>query len=112
MSRVGTSGLSAYNKIAADDVKTAQAESFKIFVDNTEWDNFVVSFKDLPGYATYSATLMAYKTVSLPLLAGLGRICMAHQIHDGNVTHNQVLKHCLLCWGLVHASLHTAKTAD
>ena len=71
------SGLSAYNKIVADDVKIGQAESFKIFVDNTEWDNFIVSFKDLPGYATYNATLMSYKTVSLTLFAGLGRICIA-----------------------------------
>ena len=77
MCSLGGSGLSAYNKIAADDVKIGQAESFKIFVDNTEWDNFIVSFKDLPGYATYSAALMSYKTVSLTLCVGLGEICMA-----------------------------------
>ena len=63
--RLAGSGLSAYNKIAADDAKIAQAESFKIFVDNSEWDNFIVSFKDLPGYATYSTALTSYKTVSL-----------------------------------------------
>ena len=68
MCRLAGSGLSAYNKIAADEKKIAQAESFKIFVDNSEWDNFVASFKDLPGYATYSASLTAYKTVSLSRL--------------------------------------------
>lgn len=66
--RVAASGLSAYNKIAGDDAKLAQAESFKIFVDNSDWDNFIVSFKDLPGYATYSTALKSYKSVSLNLI--------------------------------------------
>ena len=73
MCRVSGSGLSAYNKIAADSVKIAQAGSFKIFVDNSEWGNYIVSyivFKDLPGYATYSASLTAYKTVTLSRLCG------------------------------------------
>ncbi len=77
MSRLAGSGLSTYNKIAADDVKIAKAETFKIFVDNTEWDNYIVSFKDLPGYATYSTALIAYKTVSMTVSAGLGEFRMA-----------------------------------
>ena len=90
MSRLAGSGLSTYNKIAADDVKIAKAETFKIFVDNTEWDNFIVSFKDLPGYPNYSTALIAYKTVSLALFAGLGISCMA--LIDGNVIECQAMR--------------------
>lgn len=82
MCRVAGAGLSGYSKIAADGRRIGQAESFKIFVDNVEWDNFIVSFKDLPGYATYSTALISYKNVSPPLFAPLADSCGSHQIHD------------------------------
>ncbi len=43
-----------------------QADTFKNFVDNEEFENFIQSFKTLPNYKTYGKALKDYKNVSSP----------------------------------------------
>ncbi|BDA44441.1 hypothetical protein COCOBI_05-6250 [Coccomyxa sp. Obi] len=59
------SGLSGYKAVKQDVQGIDEADSFKNFVDNDEFENFIQSFKDLPGYATYGKALKDYKNVCL-----------------------------------------------
>ena len=43
-----------------------RTDTFKNFVDNEEFENFIESFKTLPGYKTYGKALKDYKDVSQP----------------------------------------------
>jgi hypothetical protein len=54
-------------KSAKEDLATAnQTDAFKNFVDNEEFENYIESFKTLPGYKTYGKQLKEYKNVSCP----------------------------------------------
>ena len=62
---VANAGLSLVKNIIADEQKLGQLDRFKSFVDNTEWENYIASFKDLPGYYVYGDALVAYKNVRI-----------------------------------------------
>lgn len=56
-------GLSGIAAIKANLEKANQADAFKNFVDNNEWENFIASFKALPGYGINGLALNNYKDV-------------------------------------------------
>ncbi|BDA42101.1 hypothetical protein COCOBI_02-9030 [Coccomyxa sp. Obi] len=56
-------GLSGYKNVKQDLTSLSQADAFKNFVDNNEFENFIQSFKTLPGYQTYGKALTDYKNV-------------------------------------------------
>ncbi|BDA44438.1 hypothetical protein COCOBI_05-6220 [Coccomyxa sp. Obi] len=58
-------GVSGYKNVKQDLYQLDQADAFKNFVDNDEFENFIQSFKTLPGYKVYGKALKDYKNVCL-----------------------------------------------
>ncbi|BDA44439.1 hypothetical protein COCOBI_05-6230 [Coccomyxa sp. Obi] len=90
-------GVSGYKNVKQDLYQIDQADAFKNFVDNDEFENFIQSFKTLPGYKVYGKALKDYKNVCLAasakVLAASGTIneisSLRGQIDNLRLTANQ-----------------------
>ncbi|BDA40428.1 hypothetical protein COCOBI_01-0810 [Coccomyxa sp. Obi] len=56
-------GVAGYKNIKQDVYQIGEADSFKNFVENEEWENFIQSFKTLSGYKVYGKALKDFKNV-------------------------------------------------
>ncbi len=65
-----------------------QADTFKNFVDNEEFENCIQSFKTLPNYKTYGKALKDYKNVSSPAEEHFSMKSMHHtDLHQLHTIH-------------------------
>ncbi|KAK9917851.1 hypothetical protein WJX75_008963 [Coccomyxa subellipsoidea] len=104
-------GLSGF-KSAKEDLATAnQTDAFKNFVDNEEFENYIESFKTLPGYKTYGKQLKEYKNVCLAASAKALYSSFFEGAYDGLI--NNIRAYLYQAYqALTYTSLAVSSPAD